>query len=63
MSTFYLVFEICALLTVIVLPLVGPKNTKAPKTTAAEKSNLHVNEDGSLKYIKMGKDDHHHPVV
>ena len=61
MSTFYLVFEICALLTVIVLPLVGPKNTKAKKT-AAEKSNLYVNEDGLLEYLRTNKDDHH-PVV
>jgi len=61
MSTFYLVFEICALLTVIVLPLVGPKNTKAKKT-AAEKSNLYVNEDGLLEYLRTNKDDHH-PVL
>ncbi|WP_158990908.1 hypothetical protein [Mucilaginibacter sp. L196] len=59
MSTFYLVFEICALLTVIVLPLAGPKNTKAKKT-AAEKSNLYVNEDGLLEYLRTNKDDHHH---
>jgi hypothetical protein len=58
MSTFYLVFEICALLTVIVLPLVGPKNTKSQKTTV-EKSSLHVNKHGVLEYIKAGKDDHH----
>lgn len=61
MSTFYLVFEICALLTVIILPLVGPKNTKSQKT-ALEKSNLYVNEDGLLEYLGTNKDDHH-PVL
>jgi len=59
MSTFYLVFEICALLTVIVLPLAGPKHVKKAKKTVAQKSNLHVNEYGELEYIKTGKDDHH----
>ncbi|MHB8205848.1 hypothetical protein [Mucilaginibacter sp.] len=57
MSTFYLVFEICALLTVIVLPLASPKSTK-PKN-AAEKSKLYVNEDGLLEYLVKSKDDHH----
>jgi hypothetical protein len=57
MSTFYLVFEICALLTVILLPLAGPKHVKAKK--AAEKSNLCVNEDGVLEYIKTKKGDYH----
>ena len=61
MSTFYLVFEICALVTVIVLPLAGPKNTKAKKT-GAEKSSLYVNENGLLEYLVKSKDDHH-PVI
>jgi len=61
MSTFYLVFEISALLAVIVLPLTAPKQTfKAKKP--AEKSNLYVNENGALEYRTTGKDDHH-PVV
>jgi hypothetical protein len=60
MSTFYLVFEICALLTVIVLPLARPKSTETKKT--AEKSNLYVNEDGLLEYLRKNKDDHH-PVL
>jgi len=60
MSTFYLVFEICALLTVIVLPLASPKNTKT--RNAAEKSKLYVNEDGLLEYLVKSKDDHH-PVL
>jgi hypothetical protein len=60
MSTFYLMFEICALLTVIVLPLAGPKHTKAKDST--EKSNLYVTENGNLKYVGIKKDDHH-PVI
>lgn len=57
MSTFYLVFEIGALLTVIILPSAGPKRVKNKRI--AEKSNLYVNEDGSLEYIENNKDDHH----
>ncbi|WP_461449024.1 hypothetical protein [Mucilaginibacter sp.] len=60
MSTFYLVFEISALLAVVILPLAAPKQVKAKK--AAEKSNLYVNEDGALEYRTKGKDDRH-PVL
>jgi hypothetical protein len=60
MSTFYLVFEISALLAVIVLPLTAKKQIKAKKP--AEKSNLYVNEHGALEYRATGKDDHH-PVI
>jgi hypothetical protein len=60
MSTFYLVFEISALLAVIVLPLSAPKQVKVKK--AAEKSNLYVNENGGLEYRIKSTDDHH-PVL
>ena len=60
MSTFYLVFEISALLAVIVLPLAAPKQVKNKK--AVEKSNLYVNEDGGLEYRITSTDDHH-PVL
>jgi len=60
MSTFYLVFEISALLAVIVLPLAAPKQIKAKKAT--EKSNLYVNKNGDLEYRITSKDDHH-PVL
>lgn len=61
MSTFYLVFEICALLAVIIVPSFGPKHNKAKKDSN-EKSDLYVNEDGLLEYWGSNKDDHH-PVI
>ena len=59
MATFYLILEISALLGVIIFPLAGPKKARAPKKRKQELSNLHVNENGYLEYIKNDKDSHH----
>jgi hypothetical protein len=39
--------------------LAGPKKARAPKKRKQELSNLHVNENGYLEYIKNDKDSHH----
>ena len=62
MSTFYLILEISALLGVIIFPLAGPKKARGPKKLKKHKpelSNLHVNENGYLEYIRNDKDPHH----
>jgi len=57
MATFYLILEISALLGVIIFPLAGPKKAKAKKRPQ-ELSNLYVNENGYLEYVKNDKDRH-----
>ena len=59
MSTFYLILEITGLLGVIIFPLAGPKKARAKKRTQ-ELSDLYVNENGYLQYIRDDKDHQLH---
>jgi len=60
MNTIYLILEISALITVIVLPLAGPKKKKTKKITNVEISDWAINENGHLVTYKKDEPDHHH---
>jgi hypothetical protein len=61
MTTLYIVLKVSALLTFIVLPLVGPKKKKKKKEMAtAEISDWAIDQNGDLQpYVRHSQPDHH----
>ncbi len=61
MTTWYIVLKVSALLTFIVLPLVGPKKKKKKMVSAAaEISDWAIDANGDLEaYVKHTQTDHH----
>jgi len=57
MTAFYIVLKVCALIAIIIIPLVGPKKKKV--TPVKTLSNLSVRENGYLEYTASNSLNHH----
>ena len=59
MTAFYIALKVCALLAIIIIPLLGPKKKKTPSPDGL--SDLSVNENGFLE-VYTADNITHQPV-